>query len=186
MDSILLHTCCSPCVCHPLEYLLARGWSVSLFFYNPNIYPSAEYEHRLAELKKYLNKFSGVPLIAGDYDHDAWLAQIRGWENEPERGARCDVCYKLRLRDTAVLARQRGFDYFGSTLSISPHKKADKISELGHLLSAEYGVKFFDQDWKKMDGFKHACDIVRREGFYRQNYCGCEFSRPKDRDRHIE
>ena len=136
--TILLHTCCSPCVCYPFKYLSQAGFQVTLFFYNPNIYPREEYFIRLGELQKYLSKLPALDLIVGEYDHHSWLDLVRGLETEPERGPRCDLCYESRLKETAVLAKHRGFDYFGSTLSISPHKNAAKISEIGNRLAAEH------------------------------------------------
>lgn len=177
MESILLHTCCSPCACYPIKELLDQNYQVTLFYYNPNIHPTDEYQIRLNELKKYLSKFKSVEIIEGKYNPKEWFKLSKGLENEPEKGKRCDVCYEMRLTKTAQLAKEKNFTYFGSTLSISPHKKADKISELGNLLAKKYKVKFFDKDWKKNDGFKYACAIAKKENFYRQDYCGCVYSR---------
>lgn len=174
---ILLHTCCSPCACYPIQELINQGFQVTLFYYNPNIHPQEEYESRLNELKKYLKKFPDIKLIRGEYEVKKWFKLTKGLEYEPERGKRCDVCYEMRLRKTAELAKEKDFDYFGSTLSISPHKKADKISSIGNKLAKEFKLKFFDKDWKKMDGFKQACDISKQEDFYRQDYCGCIYSK---------
>jgi len=198
--TILLHTCCAPCACYPIEYLLGQGYKPALFFYNPNIHPKHEYGARLYELERYLNsrwsppafvredparnKYSQnksdkpeqIRLIKGDYEDKRWFKLTGGLEQEPERGRRCDVCYQIRLKKTAETARKQGFNYFGSTLSISPHKNAVRISQIGNELEAELGVKFYDKDWKKQDGFKRACDISREYGFYRQDYCGCIWS----------
>ena len=179
MKSILLHSCCSPCACYPIQELINQGFQITLFYYNPNIQPEDEYRARLNELKKYFKKLPEVRLIEGEYEDKKWFELVKGLENEPERGKRCDVCYAIRLRKTADLARAKNFDYFGSTLSISPYKKADKISQLGNALAKEFGVKFFGQDWKKMGGFKRACQISKQENFYRQDYCGCTFSKHK-------
>ncbi len=177
MEKILLHSCCAPCACYPLRELLSQGYQVTLFYYNPNIHPFEEYRARLAELKNYLAKLGNLELIEGDYEVEKWFKLIKGLEHEPERGKRCDICYRMRLERTAQLAKQKKFDYFGSTLSISPHKKADVISRLGEELAAKYQIKFFDRDWKKKDGFKISCQISREENFYRQDYCGCIFSK---------
>ena len=177
MSSILLHTCCSPCACHPIKKLADQGYQVTLFYYNPNIHPTDEYQLRLNELKKYLNKLKNIKIIEGKYEPKKWFELIKGLEDEPEKGKRCDICYQMRLAETAKIARGKRFDYFGSTLSISPHKKAVKISELGNIIAKEYGVKFFDKDWKKMEGFKQACLIAKQENFYRQDYCGCVYSK---------
>jgi epoxyqueuosine reductase len=177
MPKILFHTCCSPCACHPIKELMSTGFEVTIFYYNPNIQPKEEYDARLLELKKYLAELPTVKIIEGDYESKEWLAKIKGLENEPERGRRCDVCYEFRLARTAQKAKELGCEYFGSSLSISPHKKADKISELGGKIAQEHGLKFLDRDWKKMGGFQHACQIAKEHDFYRQNYCGCVFSK---------
>lgn len=174
---ILFHTCCSPCACQPIRELLEAGFEVTVFYDNPNIQPKEEYDARLRELKKYLQELPGVKIIEGEYDVLEWLEKIKGLENEPERGRRCDVCYEFRLRRTAKRAGELGYEYFGSSLSISPHKKADKISELGQKIAKEYGLKFMDRDWKKMGGFQAACRLAKEHNFYRQNYCGCVFSK---------
>lgn len=174
---ILLHSCCSPCACHPIRELVSQGYQVTLFYYNPNIHPKSEYDIRFDELNKYISKIEGVTIIEGEYEVKEWFKKIKGLEREPERGKRCDICYEMRLRATAKKAADEAYDYFGSTLSISPHKKADKISEIGNKLADEYNLKFFDRDWKKMDGFKKSCAIAREENFYRQDYCGCVFSK---------
>ncbi len=177
MESILLHTCCAPCVCYPIDVLINQGYQVTLFYYNPNIHPRKEYELRLKELKGYIKKYKNVKIIEGIYEPKKWFKLIKGLENEPERGKRCDICYQMRLEQTAKLAKEKNFDYFASALSISPHKKADKLSELGQLLAQKYQIKFFDKDWKKNDGFKISCQISRQENFYRQDYCGCIYSK---------
>lgn len=174
---ILMQTCCSPCACQPIEELIKEGYEITLFYYNPNIHPKSEYINRLNELKKYLGKLKGVKIIEGEYEDKKWFELTRGLKYEPEKGKRCDICYEMRLRKTAELARDKGFNYFASSLSISPHKKADKISQIGRELEKKYGVKFFDKDWKKMNGFKRACEISKQESFYRQDYCGCIYSR---------
>jgi epoxyqueuosine reductase len=174
---ILLHSCCSPCAAHPIKELISEGYQVTLFYYNPNIHPKSEYTARLGELSAYLGKIPGVGIIEGEYEDKKWFEQMKGLEREPERGKRCDKCYEMRLGKTAEMARSNGYDSFGSTLSISPHKKAIKISEIGNKLASEFGVEFFDRDWKKLDGFKKSCDIARNEDFYRQDYCGCSYSK---------
>ncbi|HRY63511.1 MAG TPA: epoxyqueuosine reductase QueH [Patescibacteria group bacterium] len=179
MPKILFHTCCSPCACQPIEELVKQGFEVTIFYYNPNVQPREEYDARLAELKKYLQEWPMVEIIEGEYEVEKWLEQIKGLESEPERGRRCDVCYEMRLRKTAEQAKKLGYEYFGSSLSISPHKKAEKISELGQKIAAEMGVKFLDRDWKKMGGWQQACALAKEHNFYRQNYCGCVFSKSK-------
>lgn len=177
MSKILFHTCCSPCACWPIDELGRQGFVVTVFYYNPNIQPKDEYITRLTELKKYLSERPEVKIIEGEYEIEKWLEQIKGLENEPERGVRCDICYEMRLRATAKQAKKLGYEYFGSSLSISPHKKAEKISELGQKIAEEYGLKFLDRDWKKSGGFQAACQIAKEHDFYRQHYCGCVFSK---------
>ncbi len=178
MPRLLLHACCAPCAAYPLQVLLSAGYEVSLYFYNPNIHPLKEYRLRLEEIKRYARGLDKpVRVIEGPYEIKTWFKAIAGLESEPEGGRRCAVCYRLRLAATAALAAELGFDYFGSALSISPHKKASLISQLGHQLAREYKINFFDRDWKKQNGFKFSCEISRRENFYRQDYCGCVFSR---------
>jgi predicted adenine nucleotide alpha hydrolase (AANH) superfamily ATPase len=177
MKNILLHTCCAPCACYPIKELRNQGFKITLFYYNPNIHPVSEYRARLNELKKYLDKMPEVQLIQGEYENKIWFELVRGLENEPEGGKRCGICYAMRLKKTADLAKTKNFDYFASTLSISPHKKTNRINELANKLAQELGIKFFERDWKKMDGFKRACEISKKENFYRQNYCGCIYSK---------
>lgn len=113
----------------------------------------------------------------GDYEAREWFELVKGLENEPEGGARCEVCYQMRLEKTAELARENGFEYFGTTLTISPHKKAEIVNQLGREVGAKFNIKFYEADWKKQDGFKKSCELARNEGFYRQNYCGCVYSK---------
>jgi len=152
------------------------GFQATLFFYNPNIHPKKEYNTRLSELKEYLKELNNVQLIEGPYGDKQWFELTRGLEKEPERGKRCHICYTMRLEKTAQIAKDKGFTHYGSTLSISPHKDAQVISNIGNKLAKKYKLQFFDQDWKKNDGFKHSCDISKQKGFYRQNYCGCIYS----------
>ena len=174
MKKILLHSCCAPCSAHVIKEL-QKEYEVTLFYFNPNIFPQEEYQKRLKEAKDYLQKIK-VDLIEGEYDHDLWLEQIKGYENEPERGKRCHICYRYRLEKTAVQAKELGSDVFCSTLSISPHKDAEMINKIGQELSEKHKIGYLESDWKKQEGFKKACDISKEEGFYRQEYCGCEFS----------
>lgn len=174
MKKILLHCCCAPCAAYVIKKLQER-YNVTLFYFNPNIFPEEEYKKRLNETKSYLKKID-IPLLEGEYDHNWWLKQVRGFENEPERGKRCKICYKLRLEETAKRAKRLGFNLFCSTLSISPHKDAELINKIGRDLLNKYNVQYLESDWKKHDGFKKSCDISKEQGFYRQEYCGCEFS----------
>ncbi len=172
---LLLHVCCAPCACWPIE-LLKEQYDLTAFFYNPNIQPEKEYQTRLSELKRYLSKIN-VPLVEGPYEVDQWLELCKPYKDEPEKGQRCDLCYKLRLEKTAQYASEHDFDLFASDLSISPHKKADKINEIGQELTKQYQVEYLISDFKKQEGFKRSCDIAKTENFYRQNYCGCLYSK---------
>lgn len=174
MKKLLLHTCCAPCSIYVIQQL-SKDYQVTVYFYGPNIHPRQEYLARRDEIKKYLTKIDGG-LIEGEYDSGEWFKKTKGLEDEPERGKRCDICFQMRLEKTIKYAQDHGFDYWSSTLAISPHKDFKKISEIGNLLVKEYGLPFIDQDWKKNEGFKHACELSKQEGFYRQNYCGCIYS----------
>ena len=173
MRSILLHSCCAPCSAHVIKEL-QKEFQVTLFYFNPNIFPEEEYQKRSKEAKRYCQKIK-VDLIEGEYNHQAWLKEIKGYENEPERGKRCQICYQVRLQKTALEAKKLGFDTFCSTLSISPHKDAEMINKIGLELAKKHKIEYLPSDWKKYNGFKKACDISKKEGFYRQSYCGCEF-----------
>lgn len=171
MPRVLLHVCCAPCASHVIQELKNLGFSVTPFFYNPNIYPKSEYQKRLEEIQNYIKE-----IIEEPYDPDNWFAQVKGLEQEPERGKRCDVCFRLRLEKTAQTAQTKNFDYFASTLSISPHKDALLINQIGEELAEKYKVKFYSADWKKHGGYKKSCQIAKEHNFYRQNYCGCVYS----------
>lgn len=171
---LLLQVCCIGCGAY-VSTLLKKDYRITLYFYNPNIFPEAEYHKRLAETRKFAKKL-GLKLLVGKYHHQAWLESVKGHEQDPEKGARCVICYRDRLTAVARVAKQLKFQYFASTLTISPHKTAAAISQIGNELSAEYRVKFLDRDFKKQDGFKKSVELSRELGLYRQDYCGCEFS----------
>ncbi len=176
---LLLQVCCIGCGAY-VSTLLKKDYRITLYFYNPNIYPEAEYHKRLAETRKFARKL-GLKLLVGKYHHAQWLESVKGHEMDPEKGARCVICYRDRLTAAAQVAKQLKFRYFASTLTISPHKMASAISQIGNELSKEYKVKFLDRDFKKQDGFKKSVELSRGLGLYRQDYCGCEFSL-RDRD----
>lgn len=171
---LLLHTCCAPCSAYVAE-LLQPDFEVTLFYYNPNIYPTEEYAKRRDELKVYAKR-RNLPFIEVPYEPAVWEKAVQGLEQEPEGGARCRKCYELRLRETAKYAAGNHFTHFASTLTISPHKNATWINELGQELAQKLGITFLVADFKKDEGFKKACELSRQEGFYRQNYCGCQYS----------
>lgn len=171
---LLLHTCCAPCSGF-LAHQLLRDFDLLIYFQNSNIWPVQEYHRRLEEAKKFFQK-EGLEFFEDDYDHEAWLESVAGLEGEPERGKRCEECYRFRLARAARFAQARGFDFFATTLSISPHKDAKVINSVGEKIAQEKGIKFLSGDWKKFDGFKNAMVFSHDQGFYHQNYCGCEFS----------
>jgi len=172
---LLLHICCVGCGVYASQ-ILKRDYEARLFFYNPNIRPEEEYKRRMAEAEKIAEQFN-LKLIKGEYEHEKWLEAVRGREADPERGERCLICYKFRLDAAAAMAKKLNCDYLTTTLTASPHKNASAINQLGGQAAAQYGLKFLNRDFKKQDGFKKSTVLSRELGLYRQNYCGCEFSR---------
>lgn len=175
MSKILLHACCAICSGYPISFLKDMGFLVTVYFYNPNIYPSEEYNKRL-EAERTLCRYSDVELIEGEYETSLFYEYAEGLENEPEKGKRCDKCFELRLRKTAELAKQLGYEYFATSIVISPHKNYQKLTEIGERISLEYGLKYLAIDFKKKDGFLKTNQLSKKLNLYRQNYCGCEFS----------
>ncbi len=173
---ILLHICCISCGAYVSKVLIEEGFEVDLFFYNPNIFPCEEYEKRLKTTRERAD-FLGLKLIEGEYDHKKWLDMIKGLEAEPERGFRCSFCYYDRLQKSAKFAKENNYKIFTTTLTISPHKDAKRILAYGEKLAKEYGVEFLARDFKKKNGFKKSVELSQKLNLYRQNYCGCEFSR---------
>ncbi|MBQ9030481.1 MAG: epoxyqueuosine reductase QueH [Parasporobacterium sp.] len=203
VPSLLLHSCCGPCSSYVVTYL--KGYfDVTVLYYNPNIYPEEEYDHRLAEQARLLREL-GVPLLTVPYDHREFLEKVRGYEQEPEGGARCRLCFELRLKKTWEIAAAEGFDYYCTTLTVSPHKNAMVINEVGEILSfdqevpgaalsgaalhseaaagtaescaAGTGAAWLPSDFKKREGYKKSIELSKQYGLYRQVYCGCEFAR---------
>lgn len=176
--SLLVHSCCAPCSSYVLEYLAAY-FSITILYYNPNIYPEEEYIRRAKEQKgliKSLPVRNQVRLIEGNYNPEDYYKFIRGYENEPEAGERCFLCYRMRLMEAAALAKEGGFDYFTTTLSISPYKNAAKLYEIGKELGRKYGVEYLPSDFKKKGGYQRSIELSKQYGLYRQDYCGCIFS----------
>ena len=175
---LLLHSCCAPCSSSVLE-VLSRYFRVTVTYYNPNIFPQEEFEKRLAEQRRLLTEMpfeNPVSLVADPYDEAEFLEAVKGLEAEPEGGARCAVCYRLRLEHTAKRAVAEGFDYFTTTLTVSPYKHADVLNKIGGELAEIYGVPYLFSDFKKKDGYKRSCTLAEMYGLYRQDYCGCRFS----------
>ena len=179
MPSLLIHACCAPCSSACLEYL-DQYFNITVFYYNPNISPKAEFDKRLAEEKRLLLSMpfeKGVGIIEGHYDYTEFLTISKGLEDCPEGGERCFKCYRLRLEETARLAKEKGFDYFCTTLTISPLKNAQKINQIGYETAEKYGVKWLPSDFKKKEGYKRSIELSRQYDLYRQNFCGCAFSK---------
>ena len=178
VPALLLHSCCGPCSSYVLEYLSAY-FAITLFYYNPNILPPAEYQKRLETQKQLLAALptkNPVRFIAGDYAPEKFLAAVKGLEDEPEGGARCAVCFRLRLNAAAELAKELGCDYFSTTLSVSPHKNADTLAEISTQLAAQHEVATLPADFKKKSGYQRSLQLAREYELYRQDYCGCPFS----------
>ena len=187
VPKLLLHSCCAPCSSYVLEYL-AEFFEITVFYYNPNIFPESEYTKRILEQQTLIRDMSTkypVSFVAGAYDSHKFYAMVKGMEDMKEGGARCFGCYALRLEETAKMAREGAFDYFTTTLTISPLKNADKLNEIGSKLAEKYGVSYLPSDFKKKNGYKRSIELSKEYGLYRQDYCGCEFSqrdRIKDKD----
>ena len=174
---LLLHACCGPCSSAVLEQL-CQYFDITILYYNPNIWPAAEYRRREEELERFVAAAHplGVTVVEDRYDPDEFYAAARGLEAEPERGARCTACYRLRMRRAAAYAAANGFDWFATTLSISPHKDAERINQIGQELAAEYGVPHLPSDFKKKNGYLRSLQLSAEYGLYRQDYCGCVYS----------
>lgn len=184
VPSLLLHSCCAPCSSYVIEYL-SKYFNISVLYYNPNISPEKEYEKRKAEQIRLINSMpteNKVSFIDCDYDSSEFFNVARGYEKCIEGGERCFRCYELRLRKTGEIAEKKGFDYFCTTLSISPLKNAEKINEIGEKLQQEIGVNWLYADFKKREGYKRSIELSREYGLYRQNFCGCVYSMPKENE----
>ena len=173
--ALLLHSCCGPCSSYVLEYL-TQHFDVTVLYYNPNIQPEAEYEKRLFYQREVL-KHIPARILECAYDGPAFDAVAAGYEAEPEGGDRCTRCFLLRLEETARRAAAGGFDYFCTTLTVSPHKDAARINRIGEALGQRYGVRWLPSDFKKRDGYLRSIRLAQEYGLYRQDWCGCEFSR---------
>ncbi len=174
MQKFLLHTCCAPCSIAIIDELKDQ-YGLTVFFYNPNIYPEAEYLKRKGEVVKVCKEW-GVEMVDADYENNHWFELVVGLESEPEMGARCSVCFQMRLEKTAEYARENGFDIFCTSLTSGRNKKAEIINPIGKSLSERYGVEFLETDWKKDGRQEKGKKMIDERGIYRQNYCGCKFS----------
>lgn len=183
--TLLLHSCCGPCSSYVLEYL-SQYFKITVFYYNPNIYPSDEYFYRVDEQQKIIDITQAknpIKMITGMYETDRFYNIAKGLESEPEGGERCHRCYRLRLEEACKIAKEEGFDYFTTTLSISPHKNSQVLNQIGEEISEKYEVKHLPSDFKKKGGYKRSVEITRENGFYRQDYCGCIFSKQESEAR---
>lgn len=178
---LLLHACCAPCASSCLERL-KDIFDITVYFYNPNIASEEEYDKRAKELERFISLFSPeVKLIVADYNPEEFFSIARGYEDCPERGSRCKRCYDLRLRETARYSQKHsGYDYFATTLTLSPLKDADELNRIGYSLMQELGVGYLPSDFKKDDGYKRSIELSKEFNLYRQNFCGCTYSRPNN------
>lgn len=184
---LLLHSCCAPCSSYVLE-CLNRAFDIDIFYYNPNISPREEFDRRVAELQRLVARLpheNDMRVVVGDYDNDAFMAMCRGHEDDPEGGARCERCFRMRLGEAAKLAARLGSDYFTTTLTISPLKDAQLLNAIGLELAGRAGVPWLCSDFKKKNGYKRSCELSAEYGLYRQDYCGCVFSK-RERDARAE
>ena len=176
--TLLLHSCCAPCSSYVLTYL-AEYFKITVFYYNPNIYPESEYAYRVNEVKRLIEELpvkNEISFIEGEYNPDIFFETVKGLENEKEGGERCFKCYELRIKEASEIAKRDGFDYYTTTLSISPHKNAEKLNEIGERYADENTIHL-PSDFKKKNGFKESVRLSEKYNLYRQNYCGCVFSK---------
>ena len=173
---LLLHSCCAPCSSYVITYLYDY-FDITILYYNPNIYPYEEYKNRKDEQIRLISNFKGVKIINCDYDNDIYNEVIKGLENEPERGSRCTKCFYLRLNKTGEIAKKNDFEYFGTTLTVSPYKNARLLNEIGEDISKKYDIKWLYSDFKKNDGYKKSIELSKKYDLYRQDYCGCIYSK---------
>lgn len=176
--TLLLHSCCAPCSSYVLTYL-AEYFKITVFYYNPNIYPESEYAYRVNEVKRLIEEIpvkNKISFIEGEYNPDLFFETVKGFENEKEGGERCFKCYDMRIKEASEIAKKNGFDYYTTTLSISPHKNAEKLNEIGEKYADE-NTRHLPSDFKKKNGFKESVRLSEKYNLYRQNYCGCVFSK---------
>ena len=179
VPSLLLHSCCAPCSSYVLEYL-SQYFRITVFYYNPNIFPESEYTKRILEQQTLIESMKvkhPISFIAGNYDREKFMEISRGLEQAKEGGERCFRCYELRLRQAGEIAKECGMDYFTTTLSISPMKNAQKLNEIGQKIANELAIAYLPSDFKKKNGYKRSTELSREYGLYRQDFCGCVFSK---------
>lgn len=179
---LLLHSCCAPCSSYTLKYL-SQFFDITVYYYNPNISPQEEFDKRFNEQKRLIDAMPTqhkVDLVLGEYCYDNFLEIARGLEDAREGGERCFKCYRLRLEKTAQLAKKQGYDYFCTTLSISPLKNSQKLNEIGYEVAKKYGVEWLPSDFKKREGYKQSIELSKEYNLYRQNFCGCVYSKNQE------
>lgn len=177
--TILLHSCCAPCSSYVISFL-SNYFDITIFYYNPNIFPKEEYNKRKEEqikLIKTLETKNKLDFLDCDYDNDIYNNLVKGYETYPEGGERCHICFKLRLEKTAKIAKEKDYEYFCSTLTVSPHKNSKKINEIGEIIGNIYNIKWLYSDFKKNEGFKQSIELSKKYNLYRQDYCGCIYSK---------
>lgn len=179
IPTLLLHSCCAPCSSYCLEYL-SNFFKITIFYYNPNITEKDEYLKRVAEQQRLIKELPckyEIKFLEGNYNPELFFNLSKGLENEPEKGQRCSKCYELRLRETALIAKKYNFDYFATTLTLSPYKNANKVNEIGETLEKELDIKYLYSDFKKKNGYKRSIKLSKIYNLYRQDYCGCIYSK---------
>lgn len=182
VPSLFLHSCCAPCSSYCLEYL-TEYFSITVFYYNPNIFPAEEYDDRIHEQERLIKELNEkgvknkIRLVCGEYRPEVFYEAVKGLEKEPEGGERCTKCFELRLYESARLAKEGGFDYFTTTLTISPLKDAERLNRIGEEAGAKFGIAFLNSDFKKKNGYRRSIDLSKEHSLYRQDYCGCVYSR---------
>lgn len=177
--SLLLHACCAPCSSYVLEYL-SKYFNITVLFYNPNISTEEEYLHRAEELKRFVKEnpdCENVNVMVEEYESKYFYEKVKGYEQCEEGGERCFICYRMRLEEAAKIAQKHNFDFFTTTLSISPLKNAQKLNEIGKELSEQYDISYLYSDFKKKNGYKRSIELSKEYNLYRQNFCGCVFSK---------
>jgi len=182
VPSLFLHSCCAPCSSYCLEYL-AEYFSITVFYYNPNIFPAEEYDDRIHEQERLIKELNEkgvknkIRLVCGEYRPEVFYEAVKGLEKEPEGGERCTKCFELRLYESARLAKEGGFDYFTTTLTISPLKDAERLNRIGEEAGSKFGIAFLNSDFKKKNGYRRSIELSKEHSLYRQDYCGCVYSR---------
>lgn len=187
IPTLLLHSCCAPCSSYCLEYL-SNFFKITIFYYNPNITEQDEYLKRVAEQQRLIKELPckyEIKFLEGNYNPNLFLNLAKGLENEPEKGKRCFKCYELRMRETALIAKKNNFDYFATTLTLSPYKNANKVNEIGEKLEKEINVKYLYSDFKKKNGYKRSIELSKIYNLYRQDYCGCVYSKQNKNQENI-